>query len=78
MVQKGTLFSWLAGDFNKDYDLAKDLDKDVVALQEFKIAYDESGDKVKAVNKTLKDASVVLPRLCKSHRRRQYLCRKFL
>lgn len=50
----------MAGDFNKDYDLAKDLDKDVVALQEFKIAYDESGDKVKAVNKTLKDASVVL------------------
>lgn len=59
-TKKGTLFSWLAGDFNKDYDLAKDLDKDVVALQEFKIAYDESGDKVKAVNKTLKDASVVL------------------
>ena len=59
-TKKRTLFSWLAGDFNKDYDLAKDLDKDVVALQEFKIAYDESGDKVKAVNKTLKDASVVL------------------
>lgn len=59
-TKKGTLFSWLAGDFNKDYDLAKDLDKDVVALQEFKIAYDESGDKVKAVNKTLKDSSVVL------------------
>lgn len=59
-TKKGTLFSWLAGDFNKDYDLAKDLDKDVVALQEFKIAYKESGDKVKAVNKTLKDSSVVL------------------
>lgn len=50
----------MAGDFNKDYDLAKDLDKDVVALQEFKIAYDKSGDKVKTVNETLKDASVVL------------------
>lgn len=59
-TKKGTLFSWLAGDFNKDYDLAKDLDKDVVALQEFKIAYKESGDKVEAVNKTLKDSSVVL------------------
>lgn len=59
-TKKGTLFSWLAGDFNKDYDLAKDLDKDVVALQEFKIAYDKSGDKVKAVNKTLKDSSVIL------------------
>ena len=29
-TKKGTLFSWLAGDFNKDYDLAKDLDKEEV------------------------------------------------
>ena len=59
-TKKGTVFSWLVGNFNKDYDFAKDLDKDVVALQEFKIAYDNSGDKVKAVNETLKDSSVVL------------------
>lgn len=59
-TKKGTLFSWLTGNFNNDYDFAKDLDKDVVALQEFMVAYDKSGDKVKTANETLKDASVVL------------------
>ena len=59
-TKKGTLFSWLTGNFNNDYDLAKDLDKDVVALQEFMVAYDKSGDKVKTANETLKDSSVVL------------------
>lgn len=59
-TKKGTLFSWLTGNFNNDYDFTKDLDKDVVALQEFMVAYDKSGDKVKTANETLKDASVVL------------------
>ena len=35
MSKNKTLLSWLMGNFNKDYDLAKNLDSDTVALQKF-------------------------------------------
>lgn len=35
VTKKGTLFSWLTGNFNNDYDLAKNLDSDTKALQAF-------------------------------------------
>ena len=38
-TKKGKLLSWLAGNFNSDYDLAKNLDTDTVALQKFLEVY---------------------------------------
>lgn len=58
--KKGTLFSWLTGNFNNDYDFAKDLDNDVVALQAFMEAVKNGIKPTKAINDNLKDASVVL------------------
>ena len=34
-TKKGTVLSWLAGNFNKDYDFVKDLNADTEALQNF-------------------------------------------
>ena len=59
-TKKGTLFSWLTGNFNNDYDFAKDLDNDVVALQAFMEAVKNGIKPTKAINDNLKDASVVL------------------
>lgn len=59
-TKKETLFSWLTGNFNNDYDLAKDLDNDVVALQAFMEAVKNGIKPTKAINDNLKDASVVL------------------
>ena len=59
-TKKGTLFSWLTGNFNNDYNLAKDLDNDVVALQAFMEAVKNGKKPTEAINDNLKDASVVL------------------
>lgn len=61
----GTLFSWLTGNFNNDYDFVKDLDADTEALKKFKDAYtNESSLTFKKKNEsfdaTLKNSSVIL------------------
>lgn len=52
-AKKGTLLSWLAGNFNSDYDLAKNLDTDTVALQKFLEVYKKGDDKVKIINESI-------------------------
>ena len=37
VTKKGTVLSWLAGNFNNDYDFAKNLDSDTKALQAGKL-----------------------------------------
>lgn len=64
-TKKGTVLSWLAGNFNKDYDFVKDLNADTEALQNFMDVYNaQEGkgkkNKKKAINATLKDSSVIL------------------
>lgn len=59
-TKKGILFSWLTGNFNNDYDLAKDLDNDVVALQAFMSEVKKGKDPTDAINDNLKNASVIL------------------
>lgn len=59
-TKKGTLFSWLTGNFNNDYNLAKDLDNDVVALQAFMEAVKNGATPTDAIKDNLKDTSVVL------------------
>lgn len=64
-TKKGTLLSWLTGNFNKDYDFVKDLDADTKALQKFKDAYTNKSSetfnkKEESFNATLKDSSVIL------------------
>ena len=46
-TKKGTLFSWLTGNFNNDYDLAKNLDSDTKALQAFNEEFKKSMIKTK-------------------------------
>ena len=65
VTKKGTLFSWLTGNFNNDYDFVKDLDADTEALKKFKDAYtNESSLTFKKKNEsfdaTLKNSSVIL------------------
>ncbi len=43
-----------------NYDLAKNLDTDTVALQKFLEVYKTGDDKVKIINESIKDSSVVL------------------
>ena len=63
-TKKGTVLSWLAGNFNKDYDFVKDLNADTEALQKFMKVYNAQDptkkDKGAAFNATLKDSSVIL------------------
>lgn len=64
-TKKGTLLSWLTGNFNKDYDFVKDLDADTKALQKFMDAYTNKSSetfnkKEESFNATLKDSSVIL------------------
>lgn len=63
-TKKGTVLSWLAGNFNKDYDFVKDLNADTEALQNFMDVYDAQKPTEKskdtAFNATLKDSSVIL------------------
>lgn len=64
-TKKGTLLSWLTGNFNKDYDFVKDLDADTKALQKFMDAYTNKSSetfnkKEESFNATLKNSSVIL------------------
>lgn len=64
-TKKGTVLSWLAGNFNKDYDFVKDLNADTEALQNFMDVYNaqegkEKKNKEEVINATLKDSSVIL------------------
>ena len=67
-TKKGTVLSWLAGNFNKDYDFVKDLNADTEALQKFMKVYNaqdptkkrKKKDKGAAFNATLTNSSVIL------------------
>lgn len=63
-TKKGTVLSWLAGNFNKDYDFVKDLNADTEALQKFMKVYNAQDptkkDKGAAFNATLTNSSVIL------------------
>lgn len=64
-TKKGTVLSWLAGNFNKDYNFVKDLNADIEALQNFMDVYNaqegkEKKNKEEVINATLKDSSVIL------------------
>lgn len=66
VTKKGTLFSWLTGNFNNDYDFVKDLDADTEALKKFKDAYTNKKNsstfnkKKESFDATLKNSSVIL------------------
>lgn len=59
------MLSWLAGNFNNDYDFAKNLDSDTKALQAFNEEFEESHDKDAALKK-LEGASVTLQEFAKN------------
>lgn len=59
-TKKGIVLSWLAGNFNKDYDFVKDLNADTEALQNFMDVYDAQKPTKTAFNATLKDSSAIL------------------
>lgn len=64
--KRKTIFSWLMGNFNKDYDLAKDLDSDVVALQKFKDELNNNVAPATAMENLLKNGSVTLQEFAKN------------
>lgn len=65
VTQKGTVLSWLTGNFNNDYDLAKNLDSDTKALQAFNKESEKSHNKNAALKK-LEGASVTLQEFAKN------------
>lgn len=65
VTKKGTVLSWLAGNFNNDYDLAKNLDSDTKALQAFNKEFEKSHNKNAALKK-LEGASVTLQEFAKN------------
>lgn len=64
--KRKTIFSWLMGNFNKDYDLAKDLDSDVAALQKFKDKLNNNVAPTTAMENLLKNGSVTLQEFAKN------------
>lgn len=65
VTKKGTVLSWLAGNFNSDYDLAKNLDSDTKALQAFNKEFEKNHNKNAALKK-LEGASVTLQEFAKN------------
>lgn len=65
VTKKGMVLSWLTGNFNNDYDLAKNLDSDTKALQAFNEEFEISHDKDAALKK-LEGASVTLQEFAKN------------
>ena len=65
VTKKGTVLSWLAGNFNNDYDFAKNLDSDTKALQAFNKEFGKKHDKDAALKK-LEGASVTLQEFAKN------------
>ena len=59
-TKKSTVASWLMGNFNVNYDLAKNLDNDVVALQSFINAVKSGTEPTEALKNNLKDSSITL------------------
>ena len=64
--KRKTIFSWLMGNFNKDSDLAKDLDSDVAALQKFKDKLNNNVAPATAMENLLKNGSVTLQEFAKN------------
>ena len=71
-TKKGTLFAWLTGNFDKDYDIAKNLDTDILAIKRFNLAikrfnaeFEKTGKKADALSK-LEGASVTLQEFAKN------------
>lgn len=46
-TKNGILFAWLTGNFNKDYDIAKNLDTDILAIKRFNAEFEKTGKKKK-------------------------------
>ena len=65
VTKKGTVLSWLTGNFNNDYDLAKNLDSDTKALHAFNEEFERNHDKNAALKK-LEGASVTLQEFAKN------------
>lgn len=65
VTKKRTVLSWLTGNFNNDYDLAKNLDSDTKALQAFNKEFEERHNKNTALKK-LEGASVTLQEFAKN------------
>lgn len=65
VTKKGTVLSWLTGNFNNDYDLAKNLDSDTKALQAFNKEFEKNHNKNTALKK-LEGASVTLQEFAKN------------
>ena len=66
MSKNKTLLSWLMGNFNKDYDLAKNLDSDTVALQKFITEIANGKTKADAMEETLSNSSITLQNYVKN------------
>lgn len=64
-TKKGTLFAWLTGNFDKDYDIAKNLDTDILAIKCFNAEFEKTGKKADAPSK-LEGASVTLQEFAKN------------
>lgn len=60
-TKNGILFAWLTGNFDKDYDIAKNLDTDILAIKRF----NATGKKADALSK-LEGASVTLQEFAKN------------
>ena len=64
-TKKGTLFAWLTGNFDNDYDIAKNLDTDILAIKRFNAEFEKTGKKADALSK-LEGASVTLQEFAKN------------
>lgn len=64
-TKNGILFAWLTGNFDKDYDIAKNLDTDILAIKRFNAEFEETGKKADALSK-LEGASVTLQEFAKN------------
>lgn len=64
-TKNGILFAWLTGNFDKDYDIAKNLDTDILAIKRFNAEFEKTGKKADALSK-LEGASVTLQEFAKN------------
>lgn len=44
-TKNGILFAWLTGNFDKDYDIAKNLDTDILAIKRFNAEFEKTDKK---------------------------------
>ena len=64
-TKNGILFAWLTGNFDKNYDIAKNLDTDILAIKSFNAEFEKTGKKADAPSK-LEGASVTLQEFAKN------------